>query len=1032
MHCRKMKYFFLIFILFIYSVCLHGQTWDELYHKARELYYNNNNIEALPLAKQSIEAAQKEFGDSDINFVRSNQLTAYIYIDMNARLKAEPLLIKVVNILSKEENEEYAIAVYDLGTLYLDMKKYSDAEPLLIKAKDMRKNVSGEKDVNYIKSLLAIGKLYRQMERFTEAVPLVQEALRNSYFSLGEHNNITLSSTLLLAFLFYDIGQYEKAEPLFTGLTQFYEDNKKENFSNYFSSLLGLAKVYSAIGLTDKAEYFFIRSIECSRKNYGEKSSEYVNCLDLLASLYIQIGDYTKAEPLLNQSLELNKNIRGENSKEYIRSLDNLASWFLQQGKYAASIEQLLKVGNLIKNNIGENTVSYASTLSKMAGVYQQMKQFTNAEQFYLQSGKIFKDKLGENHSQYFSNLVNLGKLYIEMGETDKAENFLKQGAVLQEKNLGENHPQYINTQTLVAELYEKSGNYKKAVPIIVSKNRLIVYNLFNAFTSLSETEKRNYLNKNSTTVLENSNSFLYNHPNATEELCESNFGLLQILKSLSMATTRNMIESVRKSTDNEVIKKLNEWDSLKILLAKEYSLKVVSRRKDLNEIEQKAEMLEKNLSVNSTGFKNFMETLNGYSGEMQYKMDENEAAVEFVRFRLYNKQWTDSIMYAAFVLCKNDTLPHFIPLCEEKQLGKYFSPANGAETIKTIYRSDPVDESDKPAISGDSLYALVRKPLMPYLMGIKKISYSPAGLLNRIAFQALPISDSLLLMDKYELNQYLTTRLRMIDETNEITSKSITLFGDCQFTIDSTTIVNSIPANEKANTLISVKPLRSENAGGWKQLASTADEIKSIQNLFVQNKISTTSFSQSNATEEQFKSLSGNSPSIIHLATHGFFLPDPEKKKQEGFAADERNAFTLADDPLLRSGIVLSGANRVWSGKPPIEGREDGIVTAYEIAQMDLSKTELVVLSACETALGDIKGSEGVFGLQRAFKLAGVKNMLLSLWKVPDAETAELMKDFYTYYLQGKTARESFASAQKDMRKKYKPYYWAAFVLIE
>ena len=98
----------------------------------------------------------------------------------------------------------------------------------------------------------------------------------------------------------------------------------------------------------------------------------------------------------------------------------------------------------------------------------------------------------------------------------------------------------------------------------------------------------------------------------------------------------------------------------------------------------------------------------------------------------------------------------------------------------------------------------------------------------------------------------------------------------------------------------------------------------------------------------------------------------------------------------------------------------------------MDLSKTDLVVLSACETALGDIKGNEGVFGLQRAFKLAGVKKMLLSLWKVPDAETALLMKLFYTYYLQGKTARESFTAAQKDMRRKYKPYYWAAFVLIE
>ena len=128
----------------------------------------------------------------------------------------------------------------------------------------------------------------------------------------------------------------------------------------------------------------------------------------------------------------------------------------------------------------------------------------------------------------------------------------------------------------------------------------------------------------------------------------------------------------------------------------------------------------------------------------------------------------------------------------------------------------------------------------------------------------------------------------------------------------------------------------------------------------------------------------------------------------------------------------VLSGANYAWSGKTPVEGVEDGIVTAYEISQLNLSNTELVVLSACETALGDVKGSEGVFGLQRAFKMAGVKKMIVSLWQVPDKETAELMTSFYTYWMKGKTINDAFAQAQADMRKKYSPFYWAAFVLVE
>lgn len=184
-------------------------------------------------------------------------------------------------------------------------------------------------------------------------------------------------------------------------------------------------------------------------------------------------------------------------------------------------------------------------------------------------------------------------------------------------------------------------------------------------------------------------------------------------------------------------------------------------------------------------------------------------------------------------------------------------------------------------------------------------------------------------------------------------------------------------------------------------------------------------------ATEESLKQLSGHSPTILHLATHGFFLPDVERKRRDNFTRDP-NQLTLADNPLFRSGIIMAGANIVWKGGVAFDGKEDGIVTAYEISNLDLSNSELVVLSACETALGDISGTEGVFGLQRAFKLAGVKNMLLSLWQVPDEETDELMRLLYSNKLKGMANYEAFNMAQETMRKKYPPYYWAAFVLIE
>ncbi len=169
-------------------------------------------------------------------------------------------------------------------------------------------------------------------------------------------------------------------------------------------------------------------------------------------------------------------------------------------------------------------------------------------------------------------------------------------------------------------------------------------------------------------------------------------------------------------------------------------------------------------------------------------------------------------------------------------------------------------------------------------------------------------------------------------------------------------------------------------------------------------------------------------SPSTIHLATHGYFFPDQEGEGQE---STDRNA---QEPPMVRSGLLLAGANKAWKEGVQIPGFEDGILTAFEISQLNLTNTELVVLSACETGLGDIQGSEGVFGLQRAFKMAGVRYLIMSLWQVPDFQTQDLMTTFYAKWLeQGLPIPEAFRAAQLEMRDKYQsPYFWAGFVLVE
>jgi CHAT domain-containing protein len=373
------------------------------------------------------------------------------------------------------------------------------------------------------------------------------------------------------------------------------------------------------------------------------------------------------------------------------------------------------------------------------------------------------------------------------------------------------------------------------------------------------------------------------------------------------------------------------------------------------------------------------------------------------------------------------------VPLCEESRLQKILESAgaSSAGMVSMLYRQVIIVGTQNHSL-GKDLYNLIWQPLEPYLAGIKKINYSPSGKLYSIAFHSLPYDSKKILADKYQLQQYTSTRELALRTVDQITKpKSISLFGDANFSMDSVQLMATRKIRDTVTRYSTFKPTaRGINGSTWPPLEGTAEEVKKIGDLFKNNKINSQSFTGSNASEENFKQLSGRSPQVIHIATHGFFLPDPALNKR--IASDKQNIYTLANDPMLRSGLILSGGNYAWSGKTAIPGVEDGIVTAYEISQMDLSNTELVILSACETALGDVKGSEGVFGLQRAFKMAGVKRMIVSLWKVPDKETSELMTAFYKYWFDGKSIENAFAQAQSEMRKKYDPYYWAAFVLIE
>jgi len=913
--------------------------------------------------------------------------------------------------------------------------EYEKALPLAEKALvESQKNPVGKEHPNYAISSFNLAKLYSEAGRYAEAEFLFNESKNLIARYLGDKSVDYAAVIKGLVELYLKTGEYNKAGPLILQAKEIHENISNENSSEYAFILDQLARFYSETGNDQQAEQLFIRAKDIRKQVLGEADRYYAFSLANLASFYMEIHQYKKAEIFYLQAEEITRKALGEDHPDYAILLNNMAVLHGKMGQFATADSLYLKVMEIQNKVLGLSNPAYAITLNNLGDFYREAGLYQQAESLLIQAEELDRKNIGESHPGYATTLNNLAFLYYEMGLNDKAEPYFIKANKIKRETLGIHNNAYAEGLDNLAGLYISLRQYDKATPLLIESREIIVQNIIQSFAILSEKEKGNLLKWGFENVAAKPNSILCYYSKHNPELLKNNVNQLLFYKGLTLDNTKNLMEAIRNEQDSATKKLFSDWLTGKAMLAKQYSLPIEKRINGLENIAVKTEGLEKELVRRSANFRNQQTSLHITLQDVQSKLITGEAAIEFINFELYNKDWTDSTIYAAYILRKNDSVPVFVPLCEEKQLTQFFSNSTSSSgSIKTLYRSDPVDEASTEVSLGDSLYLLIWKPLLPYLKGIKKISYSPSGLLNRIAFQALPTPDSQLLIDKYELNQYISTRqLAVEEEETKSKTKSITLFGDCAFTMDSISIVKNIPAKSGISNIYSAGISRDENKGSWRQLEGTATEINQIKNLFAKNRIDTVSYMQQKATEDQFKSLSGKSPTILHLATHGFFLPDPEQKKKEGFIESNKNTFKLSDDPMMRSGIVLSGANRVWSGQLPIEGREDGIVTAYEISQLDLRNTELVVLSACETALGDIKGTEGVFGLQRAFKLAGVKSLLLSLWKVPDKETAELMTAFYQYYLNGNSAREALHKAQLEMKKKYRPYYWAAFVLIE
>lgn len=1072
--CRS----FILMMFMAGSWCATGQSFEELNNQLLDLYKAGHYDEAIPIAIKAKNAAQKEFGDSSGKYAISLNNLASLYMEESEFTSAEPLLEQALIInrnSSGKESLNYAASLNNLAYLYQRMSKYPAAEPLYKQALDILKKLLGEEHRDYVTSLNNLAGLYQIMNNFGAAELVFKQVITIRKKLFGEESPEYAESISNLASLYGIMGNYNDAKSLYEQALLISRKVFGEEHADYALKLNNLAVLHVKTGNYAVAESFFKQILAITKKLFGEDNAVYITRLNNLAILYVNMGNYTAAEPLYKQALLISRKVFGEEHPEYAIKLNGMAQLYSRMGNYDAAetlykqalainkkvlgaehpdyatnlnnlavlyantnnyalAEQLHKQAMAIRKKVfGEDHPDYAESLNNLATLYKNMRHFTEAEPLYRQALAIQKKLLGEEHPDYATSLNNLAALYSDMGNYSASVSFYNQALTIEKKVLGEHHPYYATDLNNLAFLYENMGNYTEAARYFIAGTNLALNHIKNNFSNLSEVEKLKWW-ENQSSIFFASPSLLVTNPNSSISFLQQTCTQQLQLKGFVLNDGTKVLENARKNGNSQLRRLIDQWQDNKAMLAKQYALPIANRINQLDSLESQTNEQEKQINMQSEIFRAGRENQQIGFNEVRRQLKNDDAAVEFIRFEFYQKRWTDSTFYAALIILPNDTVPHFVSLCEEKQLARLLENQSTSpeQFVNQLYRGIIISNERQPdGKKGDSLYNLIWKPLLPWLEGINKISIAPAGLLNRIAFNALPIDSSHYLIDRYQLRQYNSVR-QIAEQKSPASTMGVTvnaiLYGGINF---DDAYPTPAPVNGAIPNILPNDVRRSIRGGDWVPLPGTLQEVNSIGQLFLNSKINPQVINGTAATEESFKQLSGHSPALLHLATHGFSLPDARQKRDHQLNNGD-NQFILADNPLLRSGIIMAGANRVWGGKIPKDGQEDGIVTSYEISNMDLSNTELVVLSACETALGDIKGTEGVFGLQRAFKLAGVQNMILSLWQVPDKETSELMTLFYTKKLTNMPTYEAFRMAQDEMRKKYPPYYWAAFVLIE
>lgn len=840
-----------------------------------------------------------------------------------------------------------------------------------------------------------------------------------------------------------------------------------ESKSCYGTCMQNLGVMLQHAGQLQEAVPYLEGSVEHTARYFGEKHEKYAVFLSSLGMLYRELGNLSKALSTLQKAADKIPEIEAFDENYTILILNNLALVSEESGLWDQARRLYKESMDIVARTEGTESTRYATRLNNLAALNMRMHRAEEGLVLYRQAYDIYLAKLGPVHNLTFTGRSNMLRAYLLVARPEEARTGYLELLPRIEKEYGKNHRSYLTAANYLGQAHNLLNEPDKALEILLptmeaweryypgrlqqvrecafqiakayeQKGRLpemthwllrtfsaTRQDIYQQLTQLGETEQLATFSANMLNDFWQMSVTSTRYPD-NPQLSGAIFDLQMALKGLILSNTQNLRRALFESRDTTLQPVFLEWKNLNKSIAQQYALVPERRVAGFDSLLQRAVVLEGVLVQQLAGFR---ETTRSVSWkEVQTRLKPGEAVLEFSHFVEKDpaRKKSPRALYAAWLLRPGDVSPKQVLRFEGTQLGSM-------KGLRDLYRP------------GGLLQNLLWQPVESELAAqsaagrekVHTLYLSCSGLLHQINFGAIPVRpDGTTLADQVQLHLLGSARqLVQTEETPSLHQKNALVIGGVRYDADSTSLApsNSLVMNTRSRNFRQYAPIDSIAGNGdfeeeWEYLPWTLREADKVSVALRKKGVQVQMLQGADASEGAFKKRTEN-VSVLHVATHGYFFPEPDSNATNGFQATA--------DPLIRSGLLLAGANRVWKGRAPLQGQEDGVLTAYEVAQMDLQQVDLVVLSACETGRGDLNNVEGVYGLQRAFKMAGVRYVLMSLWQVDDQSTQEFMDAFYTNWLQQKmTIPEACRQAQHDLQQRYaepfSPLMWAGFILLE